>query len=100
MNQYQEAIWLGAIRIAANLLMVGALFVAMYFASQSFGSSMLTFCLWFFGITVPVWFVAISLSKRIRRQRARDNQSMILLPNAKEPCLVEWKVCRKARAKQ
>lgn len=91
-GQYTEALLVGGIRIGANLLMIGALFLAMYLASASYGSGMLTFCAWFFGITVPVWVCAIILTKQVRKRAKKNMVSYLVLPGRKEPCLVEWKV--------
>ena len=98
MSRYTEAVLVGLIRIIANLLMIGAIFVAMYFASTGYGSGMLTFCSWFFGITVPVWVLALYLTKYVRRKAGASNQSFILLPGCESPCLVEWKVCGNDRS--
>ncbi len=96
-SSYREAVLIGTIRIVANILMIGALFLAMYLASTSFGSGMLTFCTWFFGITIPVWIVALYLTKYVRRLAKGACVSFIVLPGSDKPCLVEWKVVRLAQ---
>ena len=55
MNSYKQHLYISCIRIVANVLMVAAVFVAMYQSSSSFDAAELTFCAWFFGITVPLW---------------------------------------------
>ena len=52
MNSYKQHLFISCIRIAANMLMVVAVFVAMYLSSLSIHSGELVFCAWFFGITV------------------------------------------------
>ena len=96
MTSYHEALCVGAIRIVANILMIGAIFLAMYQASHSYGGGILTFCGWFFGVTIPVWIVAWRLIRAVRSRGESRNQSFIVLPGESEPCLVHWKVCARA----
>ena len=86
---------MGAIRISANLLMIGALFLAMYVAQTTYGSGTLTLCAGFFGISIPIWVVAIYLTKYVRRLAKKNSISYILLPGHDKPCLVEWTVVKK-----
>ncbi|MCR5813042.1 MAG: hypothetical protein K6G15_00925 [Desulfovibrio sp.] len=95
MTRYREALLVGLIRIVANCLMIGAIFLAMFLASRSSGNATLTLCAWFFGITIVVWVVAAYLIKWVRRKAGASNQSFILLPGNDKPCLVEWKVIKR-----
>ena len=99
MNSYKESLYIGLVRIMANILMIGALFLAMYNASHSYGSSMLTFCAWFFGVTIPVWILAWYLIKFIRSKGESRYESYILLPNHSEPTLVHWEVLGNKKSK-
>ena len=50
MNSYKQSLYVGLIRVMANLLMLGAVFLSMYRASQwSSWPSEAVFCCWFFG---------------------------------------------------
>ena len=97
MNSYQESLLVGLIRILANVFMIGALFLAMYQATHSYGSGVLLFCAWFFGVTIPVWVLAWYLIKRVRKNSAANFESYVLLPGAKEPCLVHWSVIQEGQ---
>lgn len=94
-NSYKESLLVGIVRILANVLMIGALFLAMYKAAHSFGGGMLTFCVWFFGITIVVWFLAWYLVRQIRLHGSSKYESYIILPHCNEPCLVRWSVIEK-----
>ncbi|MCR4666921.1 MAG: hypothetical protein K5657_06465 [Desulfovibrio sp.] len=93
MTSYKEALLVGGIRIGANVLMIVALFLAMYMASKNVASSMMTFCIWFFGLIIPLWVGAIMLIRHVRKKAAASVTSFVCLPGMREPCLVEWKVC-------
>ena len=45
---FKRALWSGVVRVAANVLMLAAVFFAMYQASLRPGSSLTTFSLYFF----------------------------------------------------
>ncbi|MBQ9536829.1 MAG: hypothetical protein IJU79_03460 [Desulfovibrionaceae bacterium] len=92
MSSYKESLLVGLVRIMANVLMLAALFLAMYNASHSSGSSMLIFCAWFFGITICVWVAAWYLIRLIREKGQSRAESFLLLPHCTEPCLVRWEV--------
>ena len=62
MNSYKQSLYVGLIRVMANLLMLGAVFLSMYRASQWSSWPSAVFCCWFFGITVPVWTGAFYLT--------------------------------------
>ncbi|MBO4301247.1 MAG: hypothetical protein J5861_06555 [Desulfovibrio sp.] len=91
MNSYRQALYTGIIRIVANILMVVALFWAMYQASRSAGAVELVFCAWFFGMIIPLWIVAFFLSRVVRRKFPSEFQSLVSLPG-RGPSLVYWRV--------
>ncbi|MBR4741673.1 MAG: hypothetical protein IK079_02080 [Desulfovibrio sp.] len=91
MSSYKASLYVGGIRIGANVVMIAALFLAMYLTTHTYGG-ILTFCAWFFGVTIPVWFFAWYLIKQIRKQ-VENAESYIVLPGCQEPCLVHWRVC-------
>lgn len=69
MTTYKQCLLSGIVRILANLLMVGAIFLAMYQAARwAVWPSELVFCAFFFGITIPVWLLAWGTLKWIRRK--------------------------------
>lgn len=89
-NSYRLAVWSMTVRIAANLLMLAAVFLAMYKASRT-GTALSTFSMWFFGATVPVWFVAGRILKWLRRRFPAEDTTYVALPGRK-PALVRWAV--------
>lgn len=92
MNSYKQSLYAGLIRIAANVLMVGAVFWAMSQAARpSAWPSEAVFCAWFFGITIPVWLTALLLTRRIRRSFPAEFESLVDLPRL-GPQLVRWRV--------
>lgn len=92
MNSYKLSLYTGIIRIAANLAMLGALFLGMHQAARWRGwSSETVFCLVFFGITIPVWIAALYLTRRLRKSSADQEQSLVRLPRLGES-LVAWRV--------
>lgn len=96
MNSYKQSLYVGLIRVMANLLMLGAVFLSMYRASQwSSWPSEAVFCCWFFGITVPVWTGAFYLTRLIRRRFPAEHESLIELPR-KGRQLVRWRVLEEA----
>ena len=66
-SSYKRSLYSSIVRIVANVVMIGAVFLGMYMASRSPMSSMSTFCLWFFGISIPVWMGAFALIRKIRQ---------------------------------
>lgn len=90
MNSYKQSLYSVLLRVMANLLMVGAVFLAMYRAARG-PSSEITFCLWFFGITVPLWAGALYLDRMIKRRFPAEQESLIDLPR-QGPRLVRWRV--------
>lgn len=91
MNSYRQTLYSSMIRVAANAVMVAAVFVGMYQSARSAGASELVFCAWFFGITVPVWAGAFWLTKRVRRMYPAEFQSLVELPRVGQR-LVSWQV--------
>ncbi len=99
MNSYKQHLYISCIRIVANVLMVAAVFVAMYQSSSSFDAAELTFCAWFFGITVPLWAGAFGLTRMVRRRFPAEGQSMVHLPRM-GLSLVSWRVLDQVRGSQ
>ena len=99
MNSYKQHLYISCIRIVANVLMVAAVFVAMYQSSSSFDAAELTFCAWFFGITVPLWGGAFGLTRMVRRRFPAEGQSMVHLPRM-GLSLVSWRVLDQVRGSQ
>ncbi|MBD5642062.1 MAG: hypothetical protein HDQ91_06550 [Desulfovibrio sp.] len=92
MNSYKQSLYSGIARVMANLLMVGAIFLAMHQARRWPGwSSETVFCLIFFGITIPLWLGTWSLIKWIRRRWPTPPVSIVDLPGL-GPQPVRWKV--------
>lgn len=92
MNSYKQSLYTALVRICANLLMVCAIFLAMYEASrQPAWPSEAVFCLVFFGITIPVWICAWQLGKWIRRRWPAEPRSLVEMPGLGNQ-LVAWRV--------
>lgn len=92
MNSYRQSFYVGLIRIIANILMVCAIFVAMYFSvGPGAWPAEAVFSAIFFGITIPVWTIAYWLTRRMRRIFPAVAESMVDLPG-RGPCLVRWQV--------
>jgi len=91
MNSYRQTLYSGIIRVAANAIMVAAVFVGMYQSARSAGASELVFCAWFFGITVPTWAGAFWLTRQVRRKYPAEFQSLVELPRLGQR-LVRWQV--------
>ncbi|QCC85152.1 hypothetical protein DDIC_04500 [Desulfovibrio desulfuricans] len=91
MNSYRQTLYSGIIRVAANAIMVAAVFVGMYQSARSAGASELVFCAWFFGITVPAWAGAFWLTRLVRRKYPAEFQSLVELPRLGQR-LVSWHV--------
>lgn len=96
-HAFKRALWSGVVRIAANVLMLAAVFFAMYQASLRPGSSLATFSLFFFGITVPLWLAAGWLLRRIRRRFPCEDATLVTLPGGKA-ALTRWRVRGQAEA--
>jgi hypothetical protein len=95
MNSYRQTLYSGIIRVAANAIMVAAVFVGMYQSARSAGASELVFCAWFFGITVPTWAGAFWLTRQVRRKYPAEFQSLVELPRLGQR-LVRWQVAEAA----
>ena len=91
MNSYRQSLYSGIIRVAANALMVAAVFLGMYQSSRSGGASELVFCAWFFGVTAPTWACAFWLTRRVRQLYPAEFQSLVELPRLGQR-LVRWQV--------
>ena len=90
-SSYKRSLYSSIVRIVANVVMIGAVFLGMYMASRSPMSSMSTFCLWFFGISIPVWMGAFALIRKIRQVYADEGATYIELPR-QGASLVYWRV--------
>ena len=101
MNSYKQSLYTGLIRIFANVIMIGAIFLAMYESRRwPAWPSEIVFCLFFFGITIPVWLLAWQLVKFVRRTWPCEFRSLVVLPGRGEQ-LVSWRVVpRNERASQ
>ncbi len=91
MNSYKQSLYVGSIRVVANVLMLCALFLAMFMASHSQTGSLSEFCLYFFGITIPVWILAFYAIRRVREYFHADDMSVVDLPRLGR-CLVRWQI--------
>ena len=84
-SSYKRSLYSSIVRIVANVVMIGAVFLGMYMASRLPMSSMSTFCLWFFGISIPVWMGAFALIRKIRQVYADEGATYIEQPAALRP---------------
>ena len=91
MNSYKQSLYVGIIRVVANVLMLCALFFAMFMASRSQMGSLAAFSLYFFGITIPVWMLAFYATRRVREYFHADDMSVVDLPRIGR-CLVRWEI--------
>ena len=91
MNSYRQSLYILVIRIAANVLMLAALFFSMYQTAVSGGRAELVFCLWFFPLVIPLWVVAGIMIRIVRKRFPAEYQSLVNLPGH-GPCLVTWHV--------
>ncbi|MDR1659396.1 MAG: hypothetical protein LBR94_03520 [Desulfovibrio sp.] len=97
MNSYKQSFYISLIRFCANALMLGAVFVGMYMSGRSSLPVEAGFCLWFFGITVPLWTVAILLTRFIRKRFPAEEESLVNLPG-RGSILVRWRVLKPSPA--
>lgn len=92
MNSYKQSLYAGAIRIAANVAMLGAVFIAMRQASRvSAWPSEAVFLLFFLGITIPAWTAAIFTTRWIRKKWPAEGESLVHLPKIGQQ-LTRWRV--------
>lgn len=90
MNSYKQSLYICVIRVIANIIMLGALFFAMYMAFRAIAwPAELVFCLYFFGITIPVWILAWLIVKFIRKTWPAEYESLVSLPGL-GVTLVRW----------
>lgn len=95
MNSYKQSLYIVIIRICANLLMLGAVFIAMYQASLwPAWPSEAVFCLFFFGLTIPGWLIAWQLIRFVRRTFPAEYKSLVYLPGFGEQ-LISWRLAKK-----
>ena len=90
-NCYKQSLYVGFIRIAANIAMLCALFFAMYVAAHSQMGSLSAFCLYFFGITIPVWMLSFYAIRKVREHYHADDMSVVELPRIGRR-LVRWQI--------
>lgn len=95
-NAYRRTLLIGGIRILANVVTLGAVFLAMYQSFNHPAESLVVFCYWFFGITVTTWVVCGFAMSWIRRRLTDVDEGMVRLPGHRRSCLVRWKVCGRA----
>ncbi|MEG2173565.1 MAG: hypothetical protein RRY29_09960 [Desulfovibrionaceae bacterium] len=68
MSEYSFDLYSKIVSICANLLVLGAVTLAMYMASLQPETHLSVFCAWFFGLLLPI-LAGAWLCKRILRQR-------------------------------
>lgn len=90
-NSYKQSLYTSAIRIIANIAMLGIVFLSMRQAAQSSLPSEAGFCLWFFGLTVPLWGIAIFLTRLVKKHFPAEHSSFVDLPRRGRQ-LVRWHV--------
>ncbi len=91
-NAYKRTVRLIIIRVAANVLTVGAVVLAMYMSWLHPSEGLLVFCQWFFGITIATWFAAAKLSMRVRTVYADKDEGLVRLPGRRRDTLMRWSV--------
>ncbi len=91
-NAYRRAVRLIVIRVAANVLTLGALVLAMYFSWRRPSEGLLVFCQWFFGVAAVVWVAASRLSRWVRRTCTDPDEGLVRLPGHRKATLVRWRV--------
>lgn len=91
MNDYKQSLYVAIIRICANIIMLAAVFIAMYQAARWPGwPSEAVFCLIFFSITIPAWVGACLLIRHLRHRWPNVAQTLMRLPGHEEEQLVTW----------
>ncbi|MDD6182011.1 MAG: hypothetical protein ACI33N_04075 [Desulfovibrionaceae bacterium] len=98
-NAYKRGLYSSLIRIAANLIMLGAVCLGMYQAGQHPEASFLVFCQWFFAVTIPTWTGAFMLLRRLRRRFPLewDQATYVKLPRLGAKRVV-WQVAAERHA--
>ncbi|MDO5536258.1 MAG: hypothetical protein Q4F72_01815, partial [Desulfovibrionaceae bacterium] len=91
-NAYKRTVWLMGIRVTANVLTLGALCVAMYMSYLHPSEALLTFCQWFFGITLATWYVCRKLGQYVRRTLADQDEGLVRLPGHRKAAVMKWKI--------
>jgi hypothetical protein len=91
LNSYKQSLYVGAIRIVANLLMVATVFFSMYMASRSDLPAEAGFLLWFLCTAGPVWGLAFLATRFVRRRFPAEYESFVELPKVGRQ-LVRWQV--------
>ena len=93
MNSYKQSFYIRLVRIAANALMLCAVFIGMYMSARGRLPVEAGFSLWFFGITVPVLAGAALLTRFIKKRFPAEEESLVNLPG-RGPVLVRWRVLK------
>ncbi|MDR2819780.1 MAG: hypothetical protein LBB60_04545 [Desulfovibrio sp.] len=91
MNSYKQSLYIGTIRVIANIAMIGFLFLSMRQASIGSLPTEAGFCLWFFGLTLPLWTGIFYLTRFIRKRFPAEHESFVDLPHLGRQ-LVRWHV--------
>jgi hypothetical protein len=90
-NSYKQSLYTGVIRIVANVSMLGVAFLSMYQAARGPWPAEIGFCIWFFGLTVPLWASAFCLTRFVRKRFPAQCESLVELPGQGRQ-LVRWEV--------
>jgi hypothetical protein len=53
------------------------------------------FCLWFFGLTIPLWIITFRLTRYLKKRFPAEHESFVDLPRLGRQ-LVRWRVREKA----
>lgn len=101
MNAYKLAFYSGMVRIAANVLMLGAVALGMYQASLQPEAMLSVFSSWLFSLLVPIWGGAWLVNRQLRRRypilEEGPDVTRVVLPGKGETC-VRWTVIERPRA--
>lgn len=101
MNAYKLAFYSGMVRVAANVLMLGAVALGMYQASLQPDQSLSVFSAWLFGLLVPIWGMVWGLTRWLRRRypvvQEGPDVTRVALPGKGET-RVRWKIVDRPRA--
>lgn len=100
MNAYKLAFYSGMVRIAANILMLGAVALGMYQASLQPEAALSVFSSWLFGLLVPIWGGAWLINRQLRKRyptlEEGPDVTRVVLPRKGETC-VRWTVIERPR---
>ncbi len=91
-NAYKRAVWLAAVNIGANVIVLGAAVLGMYMSYRHPSEALLVFCQWFFAIAVLDIVAARFVRRWVRLRFADPDQSLVRLPGHRRPLIVRWRV--------